>query len=146
MCAVSAPAPTEPPGAIDVERLMADLKARVADRRRMGEYDAKVLDLPFDAGLGPDASGVPHVRLRLETAYSSKPLVGKAITAAKRIQIRSFFHFLNDAVTQVNGALASMRAALDAETRAREALEDRVRELEAELDELHAAREASEHG
>jgi chromosome segregation ATPase len=72
--------------------------------------------------------------------------VGKAITAAKRIQIRSFFHFLNDAVTQVNGALASMRAALDAETRAREALEDRVRELEAELDELHAAKEASEHG
>lgn len=136
----------EAAGAIDVDRLMADLKARVAARRRLGEYDPEVLDLPFDAGLDEDATGAPHVRLRLETAYSSKPVVGRAITAAKRLQIRSVFHFLNDAVTQVNAALASMRAALESEVRSREALEDRVRELEAELDELREAREAPEHG
>ena len=118
-------------GGIDLDRLMADLKRRVAARRAAGEYDQRLFDVPFDEDL--PGGGGELVRLRMETAYSSKPLVGKAITLGKRIQIRLLFHFLNDVVTQTNAALTGMRAALDKEERAREALEDRVRDLEARL-------------
>ncbi len=117
---------------------MADLKRRVAARRAAGEYDERLFDVPFDEDL-PGGAG-ELVRLRMETAYSSKPLVGRAITFGKRVQIRLLFHFLNDVVTQTNAALTTMRANLDAEERAREALEDRVRELETAL----AAARASE--
>lgn len=120
-----------PESGIDLDRLMADLKRRVAARRMAGEYDERLFDVPFDEDL-PGGVG-ELVRLRMETAYSSKPLVGRAITLGKRLQIRLLFHFLNDVVTQTNAALASMRANLDAEERAREALEDRVRELETAL-------------
>jgi hypothetical protein len=125
-------------GGIDLDRLMADLKRRVAARRAAGEYDERLFDVPFDEDL-PGGAG-ELVRLRMETAYSSKPLVGRAITFGKRVQIRLLFHFLNDVVTQTNAALTTMRANLDAEERAREALEDRVRELETAL----AAARASE--
>ena len=118
-------------GGIDLDRLMADLKRRVAARRAAGEYDERLFDVPFDEDL--PGGGGELVRLRMETAYSSKPLVGKAITLGKRLQIRLLFHFLNDVVTQTNAALTGMRAALDKEERAREALEDRVRDLEARL-------------
>ena len=118
-------------GGIDLDRLMADLKRRVAARREAGEYDERLFDVPFDEDL-PGGAG-ELVRLRMETAYSSKPLVGRAITLGKRLQIRLLFHFLNDVVTQTNAALTTMRANLDAEERAREALEDRVRELETAL-------------
>ena len=118
-------------GGIDLDRLMADLKRRVAARREAGEYDERLFDVPFDEDL-PGGAG-ELVRLRMETAYSSKPLVGRAITLGKRLQIRLLFHFLDDVVTQTNAALTTMRANLDAEERAREALEDRVRELETAL-------------
>lgn len=120
-----------PESGIDLDRLMADLKRRVAARRMAGEYDERLFDVPFDEDL-PGGAG-ELVRLRMETAYSSKPLVGRAITLGKRLQIRLLFHFLNDVVTQTNAALTTMRASLDAEERAREALEDRVRELETAL-------------
>lgn len=118
-------------GGIDLDRLMADLKRRVAARRAAGEYDRRLFDVPFDEDL--PGGGGDLVRLRMETAYSSKPVVGRAITFGKRLQIRMLFHFLNDVVTQANAALTGLRAALDAEVRAREALEDRVRELEGHL-------------
>lgn len=125
-------APHEP--AIDLDRLMSDLKARVAARRAAGDDDGDVLETPFDAP-GADAAGGLSVRLRPETAYSSKPVVGRVITFGKRLQIRVLYHFLDDLATQANAALTGLRAALEAETRAREALEERVRELERDRDE-----------
>jgi len=130
----------EPPGAVDVDRLMADLKVRVDARRRAGGYDRDLLDMPFDEDLALGGGGGP-VRLRPETAYSSKPVVGRAITLAKQAQIRGMYHFLQDVVTQTNSALVAMRAALEAESRYREALEERVSELEEELDAEREARE-----
>lgn len=116
-------------GSIDLDRLMRDLKARVAARRAAGADDGDLLDSPLGAPAGAPALSV---RLRPETAYSSKPVVGRAITFGKRLQIRVLYHFLDDLAAQANAALGGLRAALEAETRARERLEQRVRELERE--------------
>lgn len=139
-----------PPGAIDVDQLMRDLKARVQARRAAGELDPAVLHLPFDADVPGDADGAPAVHLRPETAYSSKPYVGRPITAAKRGLIRFLYHFLNDAVTQVNAALARLDGDLADERDGRRRLEGRVAALEEEVarlrDELREARAARGSG
>lgn len=129
---MSEPAP--PPGGIDVDRLMDDLKRRVAARRAAGEIDPRVLDMPFNAL--DDASSAAPIRLRPEVAYSSKPGVGRVITLAKRALIKMQFHFLNDAVTQANTALARLEDELRDERRARAALEGQVARLDDELAEL----------
>lgn len=126
------------PGGIDVARLMEDLERRVAARRAAGELDPAVLDLPFDGDEPADAG--PSVRLRPETAYSTRPGVGRVITLAKRAVIRFLFHFLNDLVVQINGALARLDAARIAAERegatARGALEADVARLEDEVSDL----------
>lgn len=75
--------------------------------------------------------GPPVVRLRPETAYSSKPRVGGLITRAKRAMITLERQVLEDLVAQFNQALhdeyaqrrvlegevRTLRAALDARTR-----------------------------
>lgn len=118
-------------GGIDVDRLMDDLKRRVAARRAAGELDPRVLDLPFSATEEPaDAAGVA-VRLRPETAYSSKPGVGRAITLAKRAQIKFLFHFLNDLVEQINRALRRTDERLERQERMIERLQTQVERLQA---------------
>lgn len=126
------------PGGIDVGRLMADLERRVAARRAAGEIDPAVLDLPFD-GDEPVEVG-PSVRLRPETAYSTRPGVGRVITMAKRAAIRFLFHFLNDLVVQINAALARLDAAQGAAERqlerARGEAQARTARLEDEVADL----------
>lgn len=130
----------DPAGAIDVDLLMEDLKARVRARRAAGELDPAVLALPFsaDAGAVDDGDDDAHVRLRLETAYSSKAYVGRPITVAKRGAIRFVYHFLNDMVDQVNAALGRLSAALRGERDERERLEIRAEELASEVARLRA--------
>ncbi|MEQ8833897.1 MAG: hypothetical protein RIB67_05560 [Miltoncostaeaceae bacterium] len=131
---------SEPAGAggIDVDRLMADLERRVEARRAAGELDPAVLDLPFDGD--EPAGGGPTVRLRPETAYSTKPGVGRIITLAKRSVIRFLFHFLNDLVIQINGALARLDAAQAAAereaVRSRDAVQEDMTRLEHEVADL----------
>jgi hypothetical protein len=127
---VTEPAP--PAGGIDVDRLMDDLKRRVDARRAEGELDPRVLDMPFTVDADGDATGL-SVRLRPQTAYSSKAGVGRAITFAKRAQIRFIYHFLNDMVGQVNAALRRLDDRADQQERARARLEERVAQLEEEL-------------
>jgi len=121
-----------PTRGIDVDRLMDDLKRRVDARRAAAEIDPRVLDMPFTAETDPDAPGT-SVRLRPETAYSSKPGVGRAITFAKRAQIRFLHHFLNDLVAQINTALLRLDARHDDEERERRRLQEQVGRLEDEL-------------
>ena len=124
----------DPAGGIDVDRLMDDLKARVAHRRAAGDLDPEILDMPFDAD-----DGVPvrtAIRLRPEVAYSSKPGIGRVITLAKRTLIRLQYHFTADIVAQANTALASLEDARREEERARQALERRTAQLEDELADL----------
>jgi hypothetical protein len=132
---VSEPLPSG--GGIDVDRLMDDLKRRVAARRAAGEIDPRVLDLPFSPL--DDASAAAPIRLRPEVAYSSKPGVGRAITFVKRAMIRMQFHFLNDAVTQANAALARLDEQLREERQARAGLARTVARLEGELAGLRRA-------
>lgn len=78
-----------------------------------------------------------QVVLRPETAYSSKPGVGKAITLAKRVLISLEGQVLDDLVSQFNAVLATERAE-------REDLEAEVARLRARVRELAAAHERSE--
>jgi hypothetical protein len=117
---------------IDVDRLVSDLQERVAARTAAGEYDDGLLRTPFS--LFSDTP-VGTIVLRPDAAYSSKPVIGPVITRIKRALIASLFHFLNDAVSQANVALASSRRALDAETSAREALEAQMMDTERQLTE-----------
>jgi hypothetical protein len=127
-----------PVGGIDVDRLMADLKSRVAARRAAGELDPGVLDLPFRPGSDEEPAGrlTRPVVLRPQVAYSTKPGIGPLITRVKRTLISLLYHFLNDVVDQINGVTRQLGEALSAEERAREGLEVRADRLESELDGL----------
>ena len=111
---------------LDVDQIVADLQQRVAARHARGGYDPQVLDRRFELVEG-------KIVLRPEVAYSSKPLVGGPITALKRMVIRLQIHFLNDLVSQINAVVAAHVAKLEAETRRRIALEERVETLEQQL-------------
>ena len=122
----------EPAPILDVDRIVADLQERVTARRAAGEYDEQTLRTRFELVKG-------KVVLRPELAFSAKPLVGAPLTAIKRLLMRLQIHFLNDIVAQVNAALAADRAKLEAESRRRATLEERVAAIEACLTELHGA-------
>ena len=122
----------EPEPILDVDRIVADLQERVTARRAAGEYDEQTFRTRFELVEG-------KVVLRPELAYSARPLVGAPLTAIKRLLIRLQIHFLTDIVAQVNAALAADRAKLEAESRRRATLEERVAAIEACLTELHGA-------
>ncbi len=123
-------------GAIDLDRLMDDLKRRVEDRRAAAEIDPRILHMPFTVEGGENGAGTASVRLRPETAYSSKPIVGRPVTIAKRSAIRFLYHFLNDLVGQLNTVLARLDEAQQGEERAREAVEARTGRIEDEVSRL----------
>lgn len=104
--------------AIDVERLVADLRERVARRRAAGEVDDLTgipLDLPPDGGT---------VRFRPELAYSTKPLVGRPLTAMKRVLLRLLVHVFDDLARQTSTAVErAVGEARDARRWAEDALE-----------------------
>lgn len=125
-----------PTGPIDLDRLMDDLKRRVDARRAAAEIDPRILHMPFTIETDENGSGAASVRLRPETAYSSKPLVGRPVTIAKRGAIRFLYHFLNDLVGQINTVLARLDEAQSAQERAREAVEARTGRIEDEMSRL----------
>src|SRR5687768_3740857 len=83
---------------IDVERLVAELKARVARERAAGAYEDDLsgveLPAPPPAAEGTGAAPVlqgfdieapgPRVQFRPELGFSSKPVIGPVITLVKR--------------------------------------------------------------
>lgn len=103
---------------------MEDLRARAARVRAAGGYGTAV-------GAGPvgiEAHGRPSVRFRPELGYSSKPVVGRPITGAKRVALRALFHVFDDLARQTDAAVAGLWGRADA-------LERRGAEWEARLDE-----------
>jgi hypothetical protein len=124
----------QPGGAIDIDLLMSDLKARAQQRREAGEIDPRILDMPFSPEDDPSPRAPIH--LRPEVAYSSKPGIGRLITLLKRTLIKLQFHFINDVVTQANAALARLDDQLRDERAARGAIEKRAMQLEDEIAEL----------
>jgi hypothetical protein len=120
---------------IDVERLVADIKKRVARERALGLYAdaaelaALGLEVPPQAALarGFDLGGSgTRVRFRPELGFSSKPIVGPVITGIKKVILRLLFFVMDDLARQADAAVSRLEAALAAEAAAREALDDEL--------------------
>lgn len=135
----------DPKPAVDVERLVEDLRARAARGRADGSYGEDV-----GAGPLPIASGRPQVVFRPQLGYSSKPGVGKVITGVKQVQLRLLFHVMNDLARQTDAAVgeiwpkvtgtqddvAHLKAALAAEIAERERAQRDIAGLSRRLDEF----------
>ncbi len=127
--------PDTPRHGIDVDALVKELRARVAERRRLGDY-------ADDASVAPLALPPPEapVRFRPERGYSSKPIVGRPITAAKQGLLRLLHHVLDDMAQQTSAALDADRRwteeALAAEAAARTASQRDVLGLLARIEVL----------
>jgi len=113
----------EPP-VIDVERLVDELRERLAAQRATGAYADDLSAILLDVGpVGP------QVRFRPELGFSSKPIVGPVITGVKQLQLRLLRHVLTDLADQTDAAIGRAEAhAVDALARARKA-EDELEQL-----------------
>jgi hypothetical protein len=126
-----------------VDDLVAKLKERADQERATGAYadadELAALELEPPDGLqaGFDlGGGGSRVRFRPELGFSSKRVVGPAITAVKKFNIRLLYYVLDDLAKQVDAAVLRLETALSAEMTAREsdtARQDKAlrRELEA---------------
>ncbi len=116
---------TDPGDDIDVDRLVAELRERVARRRAAGAYgdDLTGIDLELPADDAP-------VVFRPELAYSTKRGLGRPLTLVKRTILRLLVHVFDDlarqtsvAVQRLDGEQRELRrwatAALAAESEAR---------------------------
>jgi hypothetical protein len=123
---------------VDLEQLTAQLKERVEQERAAGAYaddlsGVELRSLP----LLENASG-PRVRFRPELGFSSKPVIGPVITLIKRVILRLQFYVLDDLARQADEAIANVEARLAAEIAMRERLEDEVEALEDKIRLLEA--------
>ncbi|MCB9011013.1 MAG: class I SAM-dependent methyltransferase [Actinobacteria bacterium] len=84
---------------IDVQQLVTDLRARA--RQGDGELAFGALEIPA-------ADGRPVVRFRPELGYSSKPVVGKAITGVKRTILRMVFHVFDALARDTDHAIHAL--------------------------------------
>jgi O-antigen chain-terminating methyltransferase len=118
------------PQIIDVERLVTELKERVARERAEGGYGDDLsgveLDVPPPMGDGLAQGfdlegGGPRVRFRPELGYSSKPVIGPVITLVKKFFLRLIFFVMDDLARQTDTAVARLETAIAAEAAAREA-------------------------
>ena len=144
------------------ESVIAALQARVAEGQMAGAYGEADLLAAFHmpsmavARTAPEGPAEPAApRLRPEVGYSSKPLVGPLITAAKRTAERLLHHVVQDGFDQIAVRMAgqtealqraatsseirdaeiirAMRTLMAEEARRRRELEERVASLSAPL-------------
>jgi SAM-dependent methyltransferase len=142
------------PQIIDVERLVDELKERVARERKAGAYADDLsgveLEVPPRGGdlvEGFDLQpGQPRVRFRPELGFSSKPVIGLPITLVKKFILRLIFFVMDDLAHQTDAAVTRLESALGAEASARElatgSLETRLASQEDAVQAESAAREA----
>jgi O-antigen chain-terminating methyltransferase len=118
--------------AIDVARLVDDLRERVERVRRDGAYgdDPAAIALRAPA---PEA----RVRFRPELAYSTKPLVGRPLSRAKALLMRLLIHPMDDLARQADAAISTDRAwareAVAGEAGARERVAEDLQDLMARI-------------
>jgi hypothetical protein len=135
----------------DLERLQSELKDRLERERAAGAYadDLSGIELPkpqteatagelIVQGFGLEET-TPRVRFRPELGFSSKPVVGSAITLVKRSILRLQLFVLDDLAQQADAAVRRVEAALAVEVATRERLERELRELEARVARLEEA-------
>lgn len=135
-----------------VERLLA----RVARTRASGGYDRRILDHPFtlDPAVSSDRVVAPSqrgVRLRHELGFSSRPVVGPAISLGKRALGRAVHNVVQDGLDQaalgiehLDGAVADLRFLMARESARRARLEVEVAELREQVTRLSARPEAGD--
>jgi SAM-dependent methyltransferase len=104
------------PPIIDVERLVENLKARVARERAAGAYldDLSGVELrkpPIGDTFGFEADE-PRVRVRPELGFSSKRVIGRPITLAKQFFLRLLFFVFDDLARQTDTAIRRLEVAL----------------------------------
>ncbi len=128
------------PPLIDVEALVEDLRGRVARARAEGGYAD---DLSGERLLVP--APVARVRFRPELAYSTKPLIGRPLTAVKKVLMRLTVHPFDDLARQTDAGIgaveASAQAAIHAEAGARERVQADVAGLLARIEGIESALE-----
>jgi hypothetical protein len=139
---------------VDLTRLPAELKERAEKERAAGGYPDDLsgyeLEVPSgDAivdGFDLRATG-PRVRFRPELGFSSKPVVGPAITLVKRFYLRLLLYVFDDLARQTDTAIARLETALAVEVASRERLEaeldEKIRDLEREVRALREGRTAT---
>jgi len=122
--------PAEPE--IDVERLVEELKERVARERAAGTYaDAgsgiELEMLPLEPSPQPAlaqrfdlGTPGPRIRFRPELGFSTKPVIGPVITLFKKFVLRLLSFVLDDLARQADAAVTRLETALSAEIAARE--------------------------
>ena len=117
---------TEPQQIIDVDRLVEDLRVRVAAGRRDGDYDWDLSRVPLPA-IAPAVMVRPDVGVE-----SSKPLVGRI----KWVLLRLLWRTFEDLARQTNAAVRSARAeAAEEVTRLRDETADEIGRLRTETEE-----------
>jgi hypothetical protein len=139
----------------DLTGLAGELKERAERERLAGGYPDDLsgfeLEKPGDT-MGNSLvegfdlqSGEPRVRFRPELGFSTKPVVGPAITLVKRFYLRLLLYVFDDLARQTDAAIVRVETALAVEIAARERVEremkQKARELEGELRELKGSAE-----
>jgi hypothetical protein len=140
----------------DLKQLAAELRERAEKERASGGYaddlSSVELEVPrrseqheplsITRGFDLDASG-PRVRFRPELGFSSKPVVGPAITLVKRAILRLQLYVFDDLARQTDTAIARVEAALAVEIAARDRLEGELEALEVRLARLEQSPRSS---
>src|ERR671914_2851066 len=125
----------------DSAKVVAELKERAERERASGGYPDDLADVELEKpssiveGFDLQADG-PRVRFRPELGFSSKPVIGPAITLVKRFYLRLLLYVFDDLARQTDTAIGRVETALAVEIAARERLERDVETLEARLAEL----------
>jgi hypothetical protein len=123
----------------DPTKMLAQLKERAEQERAAGGYPDDLTDVALDEpsaivqGFDLRSSG-RRVRFRPELGFSSKPVVGPAITLVKRFHLRLLGYVFDDLARQADTAIVRLETALAVEVAARERLEVEVAELRKELE------------
>ena len=136
----------------DSAKVVAELKERAERERASGGYPEDLADVELEKpssiveGFDLQADG-PRVRFRPELGFSSKPVVGPAITLVKRFYLRLLLYVFDDLARQTNTAIERLETALSVEVASRERLEadleEKIRELEREVQALRDKSNAS---
>lgn len=123
----------------DSAKVVAELKKRAEQERASGGYPEDLAEVELETAAGPIVEGFDlqsreaRVRFRPELAFSSKPVVGPAITLVKRFYLRLLLYVFDDLARQTDTAIARVEAALAVEIAARERLEEEMRRETREL-------------
>lgn len=138
------------PPIIDVERLVEDLKARLARERAAGSYADDLSGIELRKPPTGDTYGFegdePRVRFRPELGFSSKRVIGRPITLVKQFFLRLLFFVFDDLARQTDTAIRRLEVALAVQAgdlqREAQRLEREAQRLDSRLSSEVGAREA----